>query len=409
MQVQTTRQHVYTYHRQTGEIVSGWESDDAYVWNFEPLKAFSAMPDLDMFILCLTEQCNLRCAYCCYSGEYLNNRSHSMQSMQSKDIDAIYHFIQNTTTKRPLHIAFYGGEPLTQYELLQHSIEEAKSLWPDQVVFSINTNATLLTKDKIDWLMEQRVQFQISVDGTSAYHDRNRVYPSGKGSFMKMYNALTYIANGHPDYMPNVALLMTVPDFHSMAAMAEEWHNDPVLKNIAPSRITGLAPNFAKGVMKREWEDLKYLYLSLLDIYEQHPDWLVLKALFDECLVYWKKRPIIDAGKAVPMATCMPLNNKLYIDAKGNIGVCEKMSDNYRIGNVKDGINWKIANDMVSRYYQKRQYRCAHCPAIRVCNLCLTAVEFNEEQWDVLCHNERLYARLDMLLFCEMAERGMVS
>ena len=116
----------------------------------------------------------------------------------------------------------------------------------------------------------------------------------------------------------------------------------------------------------------------------------------------------MDTAQSVPMSTCMPQNTKLYIDVEKQIAVCEKISDYYRIGNVKDGIEWGKANEHVQAYYDMRVHRCDHCPAIRMCNLCLTAVEYNDEQWDVLCHNERVYAQLDMLLFCEMVERGMV-
>ena len=202
---------------------------------------------------------------------------------------------------------------------------------------------------------------------------------------------------------------MTLPSVDTLLLISEEWNRDAILKNLAPSRITGLAPNFSKGVAKREYEELKEQYIHLLNICEQHPDWLVLKAYFDECIALWKERPIVDAGGAVPMSTCMPRNTKLYIDASKQIAVCEKISDHYRIGSVGEGIDWQKANELVQAYYNKRVHRCAKCPAIRMCNLCLTAVEFNDEQWDDLCHNERVYARLDMLLFCEMAERRMIA
>ena len=181
------------------------------------------------------------------------------------------------------------------------------------------------------------------------------------------------------------------------------------MKYIAPTHITALAPNFTKGVIRKEYDKLKAQYLKLLDLYEQHQDWLVLKSFFNECIAYWKDRPIVDAGNSVPMSTCMPRNNKLFIDANKQIAVCEKMSDNFRIGTVDEGVNWNKANKQVQIYYNKRVNRCVHCPAIRMCDLCLTAVEFNDEQWDVLCHNERIYARLYMLLFCEMAERGLIT
>ena len=408
MFVETTKHNSYSYLRQTGEIVPGIVADDDYVWTFDPLTPFLTMPELDMFILGITEQCNLRCTYCCYSGEYANNRSHSTHSMTRSDIDEIFNFISGLSSKRPFRIAFYGGEPLTHYDLIQYAIEKASKLWNGEVTFSITTNATLLSKDRIDWLIAHHVKLEISIDGTAPYHDKCRVDSAGNGSYSRMYQALSYIFQEYPDYIPNLQLLMTLPTFDVLPSIAEEWNNDALLKHIAPTHITAVAPNFSKGVSRKEFDMLKVQYLKLLDLYEQHQDWLVLKTFFDECIAYWKDRPIVDAGDSVPMSTCMPRNNKLFIDANKQIAVCEKISDNFRIGTVDEGIDWNEANEQVKMYYNKRVHRCVHCPAIRMCDLCLTAIEFNEEQWDVLCHNERVYARLYMLLFCEMAERGII-
>ena len=409
MFVETTKHNSYSYLRQTGEIVPGVVEDNSYVWTFEPLTSFSSMPELDMFILGITEQCNLRCTYCCYSGEYANNRPHSKKSMSCADIDGAFKFIEGLSPKRPFRIAFYGGEPLTHYDLIQYAIEKANMQWNDEVTFSITTNGTLLTEEKVDWLIAHYVKLEISIDGTAPYHDRCRIDSAGNGSYSRMYQALSYISKEYPEYIPHLQLLMTLPKLEALSSIAEDWNNDAVLKRIAPSHITALAPNFSKRVSRKDYDILKVQYLKLLDLYEQHQDWLVLKSFFNECIAYWKDRPIVDAGDAVPMSTCMPHNNKLFIDANKQIAVCEKISDHFRIGNVDDGINWNKANEHVQMYYNKRVHRCTHCPAIRMCDLCLTAIEFNDEQWDVLCHNERVYARLYMLMFCEMAERGLIS
>ena len=130
--------------------------------------------------------------------------------------------------------------------------------------------------------------------------------------------------------------------------------------------------------------------------------------LFEESIADWKERPIIEVGSSVPMATCMPVNTKLYIDASKEIGVCEKMADMYRVGNIANGIDWQKANALVRSYYDRRVGRCKNCPAVRMCDMCLIALEYTEKQWDILCHNEQVYARVFMFVFCEMAERGLI-
>ena len=408
MNIRTSNGNTYSYIRRTNEIVGGLVEEQDCEWGFAPLSIFSSLPEVYMYIIGITEQCNLRCTYCCYSGAYEHNRSHSQKVMGSDDIDEIYDFILRSSTKRPLHIAFYGGEPLLQYPLMQYAIQRGHELLGGEVAFSVTTNGTLLTPQKIDWLVAQHVELVISLDGTKAFHDKHRVYANGHGSYKRVHEALSYIVENCPQHLNLISLQMTLESYRDIDKIAEEWHNDTLLRCFAPSNIHGLAANFAKGVKKIEYEDVRSFYEHLLDVYEHHQDWAVLRVLFEESIADWKERPIIEAGGSVPMATCMPVNTKLYIDASKEIGVCEKMADLYRIGNIVEGIEWQKANSLVSSYYDRRVERCKSCPAIRMCNMCLTAMEYTEEQWNVLCHNVQVYTRVFMFVFCEMAERGLI-
>lgn len=403
MHIQTTGHNIYTYLRRMNEIVTNTEDKEDFAWTFEPLHDFSAMPDVEMIIIGITEKCNQRCTYCCYSGKYQGHRVHTDKAMSCQDIDNIFDFVGREIPKRPLHIGFYGGEPMTNYEVLQYAIEAANARWDGDVSFSLSTNATLLTELSIDWLLHHEVRLDVSIDGIGEQHDQQR----GKGTFAKVRKALEYIKTHYSDYQDRIKLQMVLSSLVGLEAIAREWNEEAVLKDLKPSSISGIAPNVACQIEEKDYETLKQQYLHLLDIYQQHPEWVVLQAFFDECIAYWKDRPILEADGLVPMATCMPRNTKLYIDSDLLIGVCEKMTDCNRIGNIHDGIDWKAANEIVSRYYTKRESRCAHCPAVRMCDLCLTAMDFTDKQFDSLCHNERVYQQLHMFIFCEMAERGM--
>lgn len=408
MNITTNSGNTYSYIRRTNEIVCGVYEEQGCEWNFAPRSVFSSMPDVHLFIIGITEQCNLRCTYCCYSGLYENNRSHSDKSLDSNDIDDILSFISHYGKKENLHIAFYGGEPLLQFPLIQYTVLKGRELFGDNLIFSITTNATLLTPEKIDWLMSHHVEMVISLDGTRSFHDRHRVFANGKGSFDKVRGALAYTRITYPDKSNLVSLQITLPHLRDLEFIAEEWHNDSLLKDFEPCKINALAANFLQGVEKMDYEEERELYNHLIDVYEKHPDWSVLRAFFTERIDLWKNRPILDAGDMVPMATCMPVNTKLFIDAQMQIGVCEKMADKYRIGNIKDGVDWRKANALAQEYYARRFDRCKYCPAVRMCELCLTAMEFDDTQWETLCHNERTYVRVSMFVFCEMAERGLI-
>ena len=409
MHIQTSSGNIYSYLRQTNEIVEGIVDKPTVPWIFAPNVQFSSMPNVDSYILGITEQCNLRCTYCCYSGSYLNNRTHGAKYMESKDIDSIFEFIEVLSPNRNIRISFYGGEPLLNYTIIQYAVDLGYMKWGDKVTFSISTNGVLLTPIVIDWIIAKNVELAISIDGTEEFHDKHRIDKRENGSFPKIKTALLYLKTNYPEYYYGITIMMTLPSFRSIGKIAEAWHNEPLLKELSPSMINALAPNFSSGVEKIEYEDILSVYSSLLDSYHKHPEWNVLRVLFNQCISYWKKRPIVSPHGAVPMATCMPINTKLFVDSNLQIGVCEKISDKYRIGDVKTGIDWNRTNTIVKEYYNKRVERCRYCPSVRMCDMCLTAVEYTDEQWNVLCHNEQVYTRLFMYLFCEMAERGLIK
>ena len=410
MQITTSSKHDYYYLPRTNEIIAE-PKEDNFEWIFKELSAFGDLPNVDNFVISITENCNLRCTYCCYSGKYKNNRIHGTKSMSADDIDAIYEFIKRTVKSKDLKIAFYGGEPLTNLPLLKYAIEKASVFFQGfNLSVSISTNGVLLTPCTIDWFIKRNVRIDISLDGHKQIHDRQRINVTGNGSFDYVYKALSYIKQQHPQYLKeNVLLLMTLTSLSDLETIARHWAKDEILCNLVPTKISSLAPNFKVGVAECDYEDLVEKYLELLSCYERHRDWVVLQVFFEQCIAYWINRPILDASDSIPMSTCLPTSNKLYVDANMKIGICEKMADRYRIGSVVNGIDWKKANNLVSSYYKHRKDRCRKCPAVRMCNLCLTAVEYNDSQWDILCHNEQVFMKIGFRIFCEMAERGMIN
>ena len=343
MNITTLHNNSYSYLRQTNEIVQGVVDDSRYAWTFTPPSEFSSMPEVYMFIIAITEQCNLRCTYCCYSGEYEGNHIHSSRTLCEGDIQAIYDFIAKTAKTKPIRISFYGGEPLVNYPLVQYAIQEGQQRWEDDVTFSVSTNGTLLTEERIDWLVNNGVELAISIDGTQPFHDAHRVDAKGNGSYTKVRNALAYLHSKTFHQYPKVVLMMTLPSVSMLIPIAQAWHKDEVLQHYAPTHISGLTPNFLQGVAKEDWETLKIQYIQLLDAYEQHPEWSVLQTFFDEIVSYWKNRPVFEVSESTPLSTCMPVNTKLYIDANLQLAVCEKFNDRFRIGSINGGIDWQKA------------------------------------------------------------------
>ena len=407
--IQTNQGNSYTYIRGNNEIIEGVIEEDMKAISFNQRYAITDFPELSVFTLGITTRCNLRCSYCCYSGSYRNTRTHGQYSMSSKDIAPIIEFIKRHSRKTPITISFYGGESLLEFDMLDEFVRKAKSEWHNDVKFEVSTNGTLLSPHVVDWLIANDVTLFLSLDGAERVQNRQRKTSSGLGSFKQIIDALHYIKSVSCEYFQNkVNLMMTVVDVSEMPIIATEWYDDELLRTKLPLRISTVAPNYAKGVQKVDVDQSTALYLSLLDAYEQHPEHSLMKVFFERLLAEWMDRPIFDINSSLDFPTCVPNNQKVYIDSYGEVGICEKVPDKYRIGDVKNGIDWKLVNRQADDLSRIILSRCAKCPIARLCSICPEVLDLSKDELDVFCHNERTMQQVKLRIFCEMAERGLI-
>jgi uncharacterized protein len=85
-----------------------------------------------------------------------------------------------------LIVAFYGGEPLLELELLEEVVDRAERRATEDgrvVRFSITTNGALLSERACRVLAAHPFSVSVSLDPDPARHDRDRPMASGTGSF----------------------------------------------------------------------------------------------------------------------------------------------------------------------------------------------------------------------------------
>ena len=412
MRVKTRNGTTYYYNWATNEIE--FANCEKTTLNkqisINSVKRFHGFPNLDTYVLEITNKCNLRCTYCCYSGEYRNTRSHGNSSMTTSTIDEILEFIRLSNTQRSIWIGFYGGECLLEYDLIKYCVDQARCRFDKELRFFLSTNGVILDVEKTEWLVSNGFLLNVSLDGSESYNDKNRRSASGKGSFGMVHEHLEYIKVHHPDYFEsNVNILMTLPQMDDLPSIAKEWHEDELLRCKVPAHISNLAPNYKKGVDKVDENEVMTQLYAILDELVAHPEYEVLKVFLNERINDWLDRAVYDLPDENQLATCLPNNKKLFIDTFGKIGVCEKMCDIYRIGDISNGIDWAAANDYVEKLVEMRKTRCGNCPIIRMCDICLTSLDLSKEELDVFCHNQKVYTKAFLLLFCEMAELGLIE
>ena len=92
-------------------------------------------------ILQVTQQCNLRCKYCAYSGNYYN-RSHTSNRMDFETAKkAIDFYLKRSEKADQLALSFYGGEPLLEFELIKKCVSYILQRKGDKkILFTMTTN-----------------------------------------------------------------------------------------------------------------------------------------------------------------------------------------------------------------------------------------------------------------------------
>jgi len=409
MFVTTLSGNHYTYERKSNMIVEGIHIEKITAAKIIRPKFFHEMLHVNTFVVCVTTMCNLRCSYCCYSGKYRHNRTHGNQSFSIQDFDELIVFVSILSPNNYIHIIFYGGECLLDFNNIASFVDKAIKTWPKRVRFSISTNGTLLQPSIIDWCVKYRVVLNISIDGLQRTHDLYRKTKDNQGSFMKIYRILIDIRSRYPSFFKeNVNLLLTITDISLLTQIALEWQRDDLLSYKAPAHISLVEPNFQQGIEKTDEQEIWNIYDEMLQTYSQHTENVVFKSFFQQEISRWEKRNICQLEEECPIPICIPWNQKLYIDIDGGIGLCEKTCDNLRIGNIKTGIDWQKANQVAQDLYDLRLQRCSMCPIIRVCDICPVELDLEREEMDIYCHNKIVNFKLKLWLLCEMAERGLL-
>ena len=73
--------------------------------------------------------------------------------------EAIDFLKAHSNEKKKVYIAFYGGEPLLEFELIRKCVHYAQSIMPGkEIEYSMTTNGTLLNKEVIEYLVERKFE-----------------------------------------------------------------------------------------------------------------------------------------------------------------------------------------------------------------------------------------------------------
>ncbi|HEV7990851.1 MAG TPA: radical SAM protein [Gemmatimonadaceae bacterium] len=153
----------------------------------EPLSA----PPVHAISLAIAQKCNLGCTYCyAQQGEFGGAAQNMEREAAERAVDLL---VSGAARGARLNLAFLGGEPLANRELLRDTTRRAARMAAERGVtlgFSITTNGTLLSPSDADFFEEFGFAVTVSLDGAREAHDAQRPFKSGKGSYDRIMRNL---------------------------------------------------------------------------------------------------------------------------------------------------------------------------------------------------------------------------
>lgn len=138
----------------------------------------------------VTEDCQLACKYCYLVGK---NKSGRMNFGTAKKAVDYLLSEEKFLSEKSVILDFIGGEPLLEIDLIDRICDyfklkayEFRHPWFDSYRISFSTNGLLYSDRRVQEFIKKNkthLSIQITIDGTKAKHDTQRVYPGGRGSY----------------------------------------------------------------------------------------------------------------------------------------------------------------------------------------------------------------------------------
>jgi uncharacterized protein len=338
---------------------------------------------INQLILCVTDDCNLRCKYCVYSGSYAHYRAHQPLNMSEQTASkALSVFFNHSTRESMGHISFYGGEPLLNFSLIQHCVAYCRANQAEKLLhFNITTNGTLLTDAVIDFLVANDFGLRISLDGPAHLHDANRVFIGDVGSHERIMENLHNFKTRYPAYFATKVSFISVVGWpYDMAGAYHFFQTNATVAGLSLS-VEGVLRSGTTYFDSRPLPPGDHQVFSRLqDEYcrqmtAQDPVDPYLASLFNRKMMLLAKRDMDCrlGDDRYPNGICIPGVRRLFVDTGGRFQPCEKFNGTIFIGNVDSGFNYEAIEKLLQEYVRICQANCRDCWAQRLCTACFVA------------------------------------
>ena len=257
--------------------------------------------------LYLTRACNLACSHCFVSKDV---RRMSLNT----GLQAVDHLFELADKHGypEVKIKYAGGEPTMNWDLILALHEQAKSRAQEtdlKLTEVLVTNATLLNRERLQFINDERFRLSISLDGFGEGHDRQRPVRNGNPTFDRvLQSVLLALEMGIKPYLIITITNLNVEEVPALVTFALEHH---LMLNLNFYR-----PHHLDDTLGADSADLtRTLQVALKVIEANLPDYNFMEGLIDRSNFGAAHQHACGAGR-----------NYLSIDTDGSVLPCHMLT-----------------------------------------------------------------------------------
>ncbi len=325
--------------------------------------------NITMLIKPASALCNLRCKYCFYADIAENREIESFGIMNRETARNIIEKALIFTDGGVANFAFQGGEPtvaplgfFVEFVEMVNELNVKKS----QILYALQTNGTLLTKEHCEFFHANNFLIGISLDGKADIHNANRVDGKGKGTFNKVMKGIDMLKKYKVEF--NILTVVTSLTPRNAQALYRFFkaQNLNYLQFITCLEPIGSTP-FSSGFAPNN-EDYFEFYKIILDLYiaDKKAGNAVSIRYFDNLL------GMLNGGQPELCGMTGVCSGQLIIEGNGNCYPCDfYCEDKYLIGNINGNTLEEMAVCENMQKFQlssrKIDEKCKTCSVFNLC------------------------------------------
>lgn len=331
-------------------------------------------------------KCNYKCEYCSQSS-FVPEAIKSDQTDLETFIEKLDEWFPEDTCHS---VEFWGGEPLLYWNQIKRLTPILHEKWGDDLEFTIVTNGSLLTQEKVDFFEKYNFGIAMSHDGPG-YHLRGPDPLDNPKKYALVKQLIDKSKKGKLGFSFTIVWTKANKDFEATVQWFKDKMNDPNVplnaEGVVEAYDIKTATNEKTGkfdyTFLQEFEDSVYNgciegtkpLLNVISSVDKFNE-------FFATLLY--KKP----WQVVGQKCGMDRDDELAVDLKGNVLTCQNvgLERDHLAGHLDSLEDVRIKS---SQHWSWRQ-ECSHCPVVQLCQgscMFLKGQEFAQTCWNEYAYN----------------------